>query len=84
MTSEIKTEARFGLSGPGYLLAPVFEAAIGHFEPSSAAGTKTFHGYLRHEFPILMGISAPVRNIFKIEFLSTEVVSAKDEFGVHP
>ena len=29
MTSEVKTEARFGLSVPDYLLGPVFEAAIG-------------------------------------------------------
>ena len=29
MTSEVKTEARFGLSGSSYLLGAFFEAAIG-------------------------------------------------------
>ena len=29
MASEVKTEAWFGLSGPDYLLGPVFEVAIG-------------------------------------------------------
>ena len=36
MASKAKTEARFGLSGPSYLLGPVFKAAIGHFEPFKA------------------------------------------------
>ena len=32
MTSEVKIEARFGLSGPSYLLASVLEAEIGLIE----------------------------------------------------
>ena len=36
MTSEVKTEVRFGLSGPSYLLVPVFEAEIGLIIPRSA------------------------------------------------
>ena len=31
MTSEVKTEARFGLGGPDYLLAAGFEAVNGFF-----------------------------------------------------
>ena len=33
MTSEVKTEARFELSSPSYLLGPDFEAVIGPIEP---------------------------------------------------
>ena len=33
MALEVKTKARFGLSGPGYLLGPVFEAEIGLIKP---------------------------------------------------
>ena len=33
MTSEVKTEARFGLSGPDYLHGPDFEAVFGPVEP---------------------------------------------------
>ena len=32
MTSEVRTEARFGLSGPSYLLGQVLEAVNGHVE----------------------------------------------------
>ena len=31
-TSKVKSEARFGLSGPSYLLASVFDAEIGPIE----------------------------------------------------
>ena len=33
MTSKVKTEARFGLSSPDYLLGPVFGAEIGLIIP---------------------------------------------------
>ena len=32
MASEVKTDSRFGLSGPNYLLGPDFEAVIGPIE----------------------------------------------------
>ena len=38
MTSEVKTESRFGLSGPNYHLGPVLDAEIGLiilFRPSN-------------------------------------------------
>ena len=33
MASKVKTEARFGLSGPNYLLGPDFEVVIEPIEP---------------------------------------------------
>ena len=33
MTSEVRTEARFELSSPSYLLGPDFEAVVGPIEP---------------------------------------------------
>ena len=46
MTSEVKTEARFGLSGPSYLLDPVFEAVeaeIGLIIPKPASKKLVSH-----------------------------------------
>ena len=36
MTSKFKTETRFGLGVPSYLLGPVIEAAISPFQPVEA------------------------------------------------
>ena len=33
VTSEVKTDARFGLNGPSYLLGPDFEAVVESIEP---------------------------------------------------